>query len=175
MRRIIAVSLVVGLAACGDSSSPSASTTTTTTAPVATTTTTTTLPPAAQAVYRVTITPNPILATASGNPEFPWNATWRVTITETAGLAGNLNRIVTTATNNFGFSFTASDYNPSSFAQAGISNFIPALGSLTYTDRMTYRADGNGGQQETLTVAAEVIDARGNRVTALSTARITFR
>jgi hypothetical protein len=124
--------------------------------------------------YSLTVTPNPILATASGDPNFPWAASWRVTVQDTAGLEGDLNREVTTARNNFGFTFTVHDYSPNDFIAGIGTSHIPHNGTLSYTTGMSsYRADGNGGQQLILTIAAEVIDARGNHSNISTDVRVT--
>lgn len=163
MKRFALLTLLLAIAACGgDSSSPTQATATPPPTP-------------SRGQYSVTVTPSPILATSSGNPEFPWNAAWRVTIADVAGLSGNVNRVVTTARNNFGFTFTVSDYNPDAFLAGIGTNHINASGNLSYSDHMTYRADGNGGQQLVLTVAAEIIDdsPSHNRITASTDVRIT--
>jgi len=124
--------------------------------------------------YSLTVTPSPIIATPSGDPAFPWKADWRVTIRDIAGLEGDVNHVVTTARNNFGFTFVVSDYSPNDFIQGIGTSHVPTNGALNYTDGMSsYRADGNGGQQLVLTIAAEVIDARGNHSNVVADVRVT--
>jgi hypothetical protein len=161
MRKLSILGLLapLSLLACGGSS------------PTAPPTTTTTLPRVG--AYSVTLTPNPIIATPSGDPRYLWRAQWRVEIRDVAGLAGNVNRVVTTGRNNFGYTFVAGDYNPDGLIRAIGTNHIDRMGSLTYSDQMIYAADGNGGQQLVLTVAAEIIDDNNNHVTAASDVRIT--
>lgn len=132
----------------------------------------TTLP--SRGAWSLSVTPDPIIATPSGDREFPWGASWRVTIRDTAGLHGDVNRVSTTARNNFGFTFVVSDFNPDQIIRGIGTNHIDRNGTLTFSDGMSrYRADGNGGQQITLTIAAEIIDANGNRITTSSDVRIT--
>ena len=66
--------VVVCLLGCGNGSSN----------PTAAAPPPTTLPP--RGSYSLTVTPNPILATPSGNKDFPWSANWRVTIKDEAAL-----------------------------------------------------------------------------------------
>ena len=161
MKKRAAVLVVSLLAACGGHSPA-----------VPPTPPPTTLP--AVGHYSISVTPNPIIATPSGDPQFPWAASWRVAITDTAGLEGDVNRAATTARNNFGFTFVVSDYNPNDFIQGIGTNHIQTRGTLAYTDGMgSYRADGNGGQQLTLTIAAEIIDAHGNHSNISTDVRVT--
>ena len=163
MRTHAAAVLVVALLpACGGNDSPAAPPT-----PPPTT-----LPAVGR--YSISVTPNPIIATPSGDPQFPWSATWRVNIQDIAGVEGDINRVATTARNNFGFTFVVSDHNPNDFIQVIGTNHIARNSTFTYTDGMSsYRADGNGGQQVTLTVVAEIIDARGNHSNISTDVRIT--
>jgi hypothetical protein len=131
----------------------------------------TTLPSVGQ--YTLTVTPSTIIATPSGDPDFPWNADWRVTITDVSGLSAEIKRVLTTAKNNFGFTFVWSDFDEHAFISGVGTNHISRNGELSYRDGGIYRADGNGGQQMTLTIAAELIDQRGNQVNVVTDVRVT--
>jgi len=160
-KKLASVLLVSLLPACGGSDSPAAP------PPPPPTT----LPAVGR--YSVSVTPDPIIASPSGDATYPWHAEWRVTIRDDAGLEGDVNRVVTTAKNNFGFTVIVGDYSPSDFEEAGLTNHIPRNGALVYDDGWTYFADGSGGQQLTLTIAAEVIDSRGNHMNVLDEVRVT--
>lgn len=163
MKQAIAVAVLAVSLACGGGGGNPAAPPPVTQPPVPTT-----------GSYSVTISPSPVLATPSGNADFPWAIRWSVVIADTAGLAGNVNRVVTTARNNFGFTFVISDDNPDELIAAIGSNHIPARGDLRYSEGTSYRADGNGGQQVTLTVAAEIIDDNGHHLNVASDVRVTF-
>lgn len=155
--RVTALSVAMALTACGGggSSSPTASTPAPTPAPQA-----------SRSVLSVTVVPNPLIATATGDPTYPWQIEYEVTIRETAGLACNINRLQMSFRNNTtGIEFGTETYDPNYFNAYLGGNHVPAFGSKTVKDGWRYRL-AFGGKQMTIYVAAEAIDARGNLVTA---------
>lgn len=154
--RVAALSIVMALTACGGggSSSPTASTPAPAPAPVS------------RSVLTVTVAPNPLIATATGDPTYPWQVEYEVTVRETAGLACNINRLqMSFRSGTTGLEFGTETYDPNYFNAYLGGNHIPALGSKTVKDGWRYRL-AFGGKQMTIYVAAEAIDARGNTVTA---------
>lgn len=149
----IAASAFAFLAACG-ASSP--------TSPIPTTTTTT-LPPRSE--IAITILPDPIIATPSGQAQFPWTVEFRVRVAESAGLPCNINQMIRTykdrATN---LEIVTGTSNPDDISRLSDgSNFLAARSSKDIGPfTLTYRGSNNG-RQLIITVTVEVIDARGNR------------
>jgi hypothetical protein len=171
MRRVLAATsacaVLVTMAAvsvltsgCGNSS-PTSNTIVPTPTPVPT-----------RSVVTVSVSPNPIIATASGDPNYPWDITYNVTITETAGLACNINRVITNYRDKTtGVEFQGSTYNPADFNGGTGSNFIAGSGSKSFSLSARYRG-GFGGKQVTLTLTAEVIDANQNIVTGATSVEV---
>ncbi len=86
-KSLVAVALVAGLGGCnGDKTSPTASE-----SPAA-------IPTRAEgaiAEVGVTVSPIKVPATATGDPNFPWQISWVTTVKETAGVAARVDRILT--------------------------------------------------------------------------------
>jgi hypothetical protein len=103
------------------------------------------------------------VATASGNANLPLNATWTTAITETAGVAANVNLInvtardVTTNAEIGTLTFTSNQVA----ALAGTA-FIAARGTLNVPMGISYRAGSS--RQLILTVTVQVIDGNNNQV-----------
>jgi hypothetical protein len=163
MRRLFAAvsALTLGLAlaalsvtttGCG-SSSPTQVTATPTPAPT-------------RSVIKISVSPDPIIAEDSGDPTYPYKISYDVTVTETAGLACNINRVITRYRNKTtGVEFGGHTYNPNDFIAGTGSNFIAGGTSKTFSLGTSYVL-AYGGKQMTVTLTAEVIDAFNNVVTA---------
>jgi hypothetical protein len=111
----------------------------------------------------VTVTPDPIISTNSLNPTIAdYDAQWSVTITETAGVGGNLMFV------------TANLYDPNTGAQGGHTSLdandllvlageshLPAKGTLKVQQTLSYRLPSRG-KQALLSVEVEMKDDNGN-------------
>ena len=82
MRRLMLLALAIAMPGCGGNK--------TTTAPTIVAPPPTTLPP--RSAITVSFDPDPVIAVATGESDFPWRATYTLIIRETAGLPCNLNR-----------------------------------------------------------------------------------
>lgn len=157
---LLALTVVV-LPSCGGSKSPSSPSTPAPT-PI----------PVTRSVITVSGVPSPIVATNSGNSTLPLSATWTTVITETAGLAANVNLInvtardVTTNAEIGTLTFTANQVA----ALAGGSAFLASRGTLNVPMGINYRAGTS--RQIVLTVTAQVIDASGNQVNGTVTINV---
>jgi hypothetical protein len=123
---------------------------------------------ATRSAIAATVSPNPVVAGpggtgASGNT-FPFGASFTVTVTESAGLACNINRV------NMSFppSTGSLQYGAADVSRLAGTNFVQARGSLAIPFSILY----SGTRQATLQVSVEAIDANGNTVTALLTVQI---
>src|SRR5437899_2896155 len=108
------------LPACGGGSSP--------TTPVVAAT-----PPVPdRAAIAVTFNPNPVIATPSNNPENPYHVEYTMTITETAGLSGNVNFWTETLKNpNTGLLSPTITYGADQVIKGAGTNHINARGSIS--------------------------------------------
>ncbi len=162
MKKLSCVALlalaVIVLPSCGGKDSPSAPSTP---AP----------PPApTRAVITVSIVPSPIVATATNDATFPLRAGWTTVITETAGLAANVNLVnVTNRDVTTGLEFNTLTYTVADVQRAtGGANFIAARGTLNVPLSFVYRGSF-GGRQLNSTITVQVIDGLGNQVNASAT------
>ncbi len=154
MRRMMTVvALGMFVSACGGS---------TPTAPAAPTPAPTPAP--SRAVVKVTVSPNPILATPSGNAAFPNKMDYTVTVSETAGVGLNINRLIRSYQEySGGPEWEKGISNPADLIAKAGTNHVNAKGSL---NAGAYTITYNGSRQFTLTVSVEAIDDLGNTVTA---------
>lgn len=146
------LALAIAMPGCGGSD-----------APLAPTTTTTTLPPRSE--ITISFSSDPIIAIPSGDPQFPWRLDFRVRVTETAGLACNINQMIRTYKDRAtGLELTTGTSNPDDIGRlGGGTNFLDARATKEIGPfSLTYRGSNNG-RQLTISVTVEVIDARNNR------------
>ncbi len=121
------------------------------------------------------VSPSPLVAEPSANPGFMWALRFSVTITETAGLACNVNLVNWTLRNaTTGVELNTLTWNPAEITARAGTNHVPARGSLTIPLAVVYTLSG-GGRQGAGTVAAQVIDANGNTVNATATVSVVSR
>jgi hypothetical protein len=149
--RVKSAALLLSLAcaaACGNSSSPAAPST----PPTPTT-----------AVYAMAASPNPIVA--SPDPfGFQYMATFTATVTETAGVSGNIDTLIVTLhesqTNLDRFTI---GFNPSDIQNRAGTNHIGAKGTLDVPISLHYNLTGSG-RQATLIVGIILVDDFGHRI-----------
>lgn len=155
MRKLLAVALAIGVPACGDN---------TPTMPAAAPPTT--LPP--RSIVQVVANPNPVVAgppgTSTDGINYPFSARFSIAISETAGLACNVNRIsiLFPGTNN------TIPYGVADVQRMAGSNFVAASGSLSVPFSLVYGPN----RQQPLLVTVEVIDANRNTVTGTVTVQL---
>jgi hypothetical protein len=112
----------------------------------------------------VTVAPVLVPAVATGDPGFPWQISWVTTVRETAGVAATVQRISV-------FLVDAKlVLGPAEVAQLGSPN-LAARGSTTFNQTIFY-ALPNGGRLAVVTVIVDVVDSRGNSVSAEAQLRI---
>ncbi len=140
----------LALVGCGGDSSPTRSTP----VPAAT-------PDPPRSALSMTVSPNPVIATPSGDSSFPFAARFNVIVRETAGLACNINRINVSLAG----SGSVLEWNPGDITRMAGTNFIAASGSLSVPIAISYRG-AFGARQLAFIVTVEAIDAKGNKVTA---------
>jgi hypothetical protein len=124
---------------------------------------TSTITTGAPANLVITVTPDPIISTNSLNPTIAdYDAQWTVTITETAGVGGNLMFV------------TANLYDPNTGAQGGHTSLdasdllvlageshLPPKGTLKVQQSLSYRLPSRG-KSALLSVEVEMKDDSGN-------------
>jgi hypothetical protein len=126
MHRVALTLALLVCVGCG-SSSPSAPTTPPVTTP----------PPAAQAVVTVSAPTGIIQPTASGEANLPFLAQWTVTLTETAGLGGNVNFYRLGFADDF--ARTAFNVGADRVIRDAGSNHVPARGTFQLPMGIVYR------------------------------------
>lgn len=134
-----------------------------------------TTPPPQRALVTVTFTPDPVVALPSGNPDFPFTATWTMTIREGAGLGANVNF------------WNETLFNPGSMLQGGTRNFgadqvillagsnrLQPNGTLTISRTSTYRPGGTTGTGRAVDVrvVVQLTDDRSNVLNVEATLRV---
>lgn len=164
-RRTLLAGGLVALAGCGGNDTP------TNPGPPPTT-----LP--ARAAITVSFDPDPVIAEASGNAQFPWRYTYTLIVRESAGLACNLNRWEETLINPVtNLQAAPSTYGVAEAQRLAGSNFIAAMGTLRIPRGGLYSAGGSAGtgRQVNHRTVVQVIDAAGNTINADNTIRILSR
>jgi hypothetical protein len=154
MRRLIAVG-VLGLLSvgCGDNPLPTAPPPIPTPAPVT------------RAAISINVAPNPVVASNNSDRNFPYSMQYTLEITETAGLAVNINRIV----QGFASGNDAAIVWTPDLLVAGVgTNHIPPKGTYRVVLGSNYSTD-TGNRAATVRVTVEAIDANNNTVTATQT------
>jgi hypothetical protein len=127
---------------------------------------------ASRANIEASIAPNPMIAEASGDPDFPWRVSFEITVRETAGLGGNIDfinttlRNVATGTETRGLNWGAGDV----IDRAG-TNHVNGRGSLTVPLALRYRLSG-GERRAILFAEIRFTDDRGNSMTEMAQANI---
>jgi hypothetical protein len=146
MKRLLLLAAALAIAGCGSSSSPSAPS-----APPAPTT----------AIYSVSVAPNPIIAGA-GSQGFQNSAQFTVTVTESAGVSGNVAFVNVTLRNaTTGVELNTLQYNPTDITNRASTNHVAAKGTLNIPIGIVYTLS-LGGRQATLTVAIQMKDDFGH-------------
>jgi hypothetical protein len=167
MRKTLALGILAALPSCGGSS-PSA--------PVGPPPTT--LP--SQGSFTASFSPSPIIAqdctpALCGSSTNRFLATGALTITESAGLAGNVDFVLLTLRNaTTGVELTPVTYTANDMISRSStgSNHIPANGSITIRPLGIIYTLSFGGRQGTLTYAIQVTDDRGNRHNLVVTVQV---
>lgn len=133
----------------------------------------TTLP--ARSAITITFEPDPVIASASLDPQFPFAYAYTMIIRETAGLPCNLNRwdetLINPVTN---LQAPPRTYGVADAQRLAGTNFIAAMGTLRIPRTNTYNPGGTAGsgRQVNYRTAVQVIDANGNTINADNTIRI---
>jgi hypothetical protein len=137
-------------------------------------------PPPTAASITVTASPNPIIAAdctpaTCGNSGFRYAASTTLTVTESAGVGGNVDfvnmtlRSGTTNTEVGTLNFGSGEI--SSFA--GGTNHVNPRGSLAIRNIGIVYTLGGNARQATMTVAVQFTDDKGNRTNHLVTVPVT--
>lgn len=149
-KSLVAVALVAGLGGCNDDKTSPTASESPTPQPTAT--------EASIAEVGVTVSPIKVPATATGDPNFPWQISWVTTVKETAGVAARVDRIK---------AFLVYDtvrYEGPNLTSQG-STQLAARGSTTFSQTLAYSLP-NGDRVAVVSIIVELTDARGNRVQA---------
>ena len=160
MRRLlIALSLVVGLAGCGDDTTTPAGPSSPSPAPSGT-------PEPTIAVVTATCNPSLVTATVSGDPAFAWAISWVLAVQETAGIGGRLNFLQVTIADR-----QVLVLNAAGIAAAAGSNSVSARGSLQIPLTLFYNLP-DGGKLANVTTTINFTDARSNVLVTSAQLRI---
>jgi hypothetical protein len=112
-------------------------------------------------VFTVTETPNPIIATG-GTQGFQFTAAFTLTVTESAGLGGNVSFVNVTLRNaTTGVEVGTIQFNPVDIAARAGSSHIAARGTLSIPLSVVYTL-ALGGRQATTTIAVQIGDDAGH-------------
>lgn len=117
--------------------------------------------------FDVTANPNPIAGapcTGCGSASTDrWSVT-ALTLTETAGVAGNVASIAMTLRDGNNGVVAQGEFDGSNIVQLAGSNRLPARGALTVRDVGTHYAASFAGTPGTLTYVIRLTDDSGNQV-----------
>jgi hypothetical protein len=134
--------------------------------------TTPSTPSASQANIQASIAPNPIIAQASGDSDFPWRVDFEVIVRETAGVGGNIDFINTTLRNvATGVETRAVNFGADQVVSRAGTNHVDGRGSLTAPLALRYRLSG-GARAAVLIAEIRFTDDRGNVMTVVAQANI---
>lgn len=129
-------------------------------------------PEASRANVDVSIAPNPIMAQASGDRDFPWLINFEVNFRETAGLGGNIDFINTILINAAtGTEVPALNFGANQVASSAGTNHLNARGSLQVPLGVVYRLSG-GERRAALIAVIRFTDDRGNVQNLEATANV---
>ncbi len=129
-------------------------------------------PEASRANVDVSIAPNPIMAQASGDRDFPWLINFEVNFRETAGLGGNIDFINTILINAAtGTEVPALNFGANQVASSAGTNHLNARGSLQVPLGVVYRLSG-GERRAVLIAVIRFTDDRGNVQNLEATANV---
>ena len=160
-RTVIALSMVVTLAGCGeDETSPS-----TPSSPSPSPATEATPEPTV-AIIEATCTPSLVPAVVSSNPAFAWQISWVLTVRETAGISGRVNFL----------RVTIADQQVLTVDTAGVvaaagSNAVAARGTLQIPLTLLYNLP-TGDRLATVTTTVNFTDSRNNTIVQSAMLRI---
>jgi hypothetical protein len=156
-RALIALTLVVGLAGCGDdNNSP---TSPTSPSPAAT-------PEPTISVVIATCNPSLVTAAVSSNPAYTWQISWVLAVQESAGIAGRLNFLQVTIADQQVLVLSAAGIT----AAAGTTN-VAARGTLNIPLTLFYTLP-DGGKLANVTTTINFTDSRGNTVVTSAQLRV---
>jgi hypothetical protein len=156
-RALIALTLVVGLAGCGDdNNSP---TSPTSPSPAAT-------PEPTISVVIATCNPSLVAAAVSSNPAYTWQISWVLAVQESAGIAGRLNFLQVTIADQQVLVLSAAGIT----AAAGTTN-VAARGTLNIPLTLFYTLP-DGGKLANVTTTINFTDSRGNTVVTSAQLRV---
>jgi hypothetical protein len=120
---------------------------------------------ASKSVITATISPNPVVGVANPSTSqgaFPFLASFTITVTETAGLACNLNRLQLRVPPNP----NAFELPVAEISKAAGTNFIGARGTLAIPLTLSYKTP-TGTKALHTAVTVEAIDGNSNVVTTI--------
>lgn len=120
--------------------------------------------PPSQAALLLSLSSSPIDAAASADGSAPWSADWTLTVKETAGIGGTIERVTATLVDDGGASLAETQLDADQIRdQLGGSNRIAGGSSQAIAMSLTFDfpADAPSGD---LTVTVELSDDRGNAV-----------
>ena len=124
-------------------------------------------PAASQATITVVASPNPITATACTSTScaegWQWHINGNVTVTETAGVSGNVNYVNLTFLRG-GYVGNTVNYGADYIGQRLGTNHVGARGKLTIPIGYVFRT-GDGGSDILLNVKVDFTDDRGHELT----------
>ncbi|HWX25047.1 MAG TPA: hypothetical protein VN083_08400 [Vicinamibacteria bacterium] len=118
---------------------------------------------AAFAALTLTVAPNPIIAKNTINPGvFDFDIQWTVTITETAGVGGDLNFVSATLFDpSTGIEIGRTSLDSSDLLVLAGANHLNPKGTLTVNQNLSYRL-ASRGRAALLSVTAEMRDTNKN-------------
>jgi hypothetical protein len=158
-RAVIALSLCVTLAGCGDDATTPATPSSPSPSPSAT-------PEPTIAVVTATCNPTLVPAVVPADPAFAWQISWTLEVRESAGIAGRVNFL----------SVTIADQQVLILDTAGVtaaagSNNVGARGTLLIPITLLYNLP-DGGKLANVTTTVNFTDARGNVLVTSAQLRI---
>jgi len=153
-KSLVAVVLVAGLAGCNDDNK----------SPTATESPLVANPATEGLVSEVQATVSPVLvpASASGDPNFPYQISWTTTVKEFGGVAGRVDRIQ---------AFVVDGKAIFQGADLGGSGQLAARGTATFNQSLAYSLP-SGGYLAVISIIVDVTDAKGNKVQAAAQLRV---
>lgn len=164
LKNVVTVVLLVAFAACGGggNGSPTSSTPIPTPAPVPDVGT-----------YSISVDPQNVVAVPSSDSNFPWLAAFAVTVTDAAGLAGNVNYVNVSFISLCGGTSNVTQWNVADIQRAAGSNFVGARSSLRIPLGLIYRSC-YGTRTINLRIEVQVIDGHGHPLTYTTSANASI-
>jgi hypothetical protein len=115
------------------------------------------------AALTLTVSPNPIIAKNTINPAlFDYDIQWTVTITETAGIGGDLHFVSATLYDpSSGLAVGRTSLDSSDLLVLAGANHLNPKGTLTVNQNLSYRLPSRG-RATLLSIAVEMLDSNQN-------------